>query len=437
MQKNAVNVSDQMLYDILGTELEDSDIIDRKIKEAYATIRARSGEKDAEAESRAVNNGKITDYEISRSNMLRRKNKNTVWRKVLITLGSMAAVLCVTFTFCVMNPVLAREIPILGSIFARVADVYQFGKPPEENTTELISEEGLVAADGGITISVTEEYTSNQAVYIGVKVENVQAFPEMVATIEDGQQFIKARTVEDYSFCPGQRRNRRYIEGKFVDEHTFLGIIRIDYNDIRNYMEESDMAENADIPESFTMKLEIMEIASTLKDVEVPEEFQISDEEYEQMTEEEQTAYLDSIPKAWYGIEYESWHQEGTWQFTVPITQTDESIQTIEVGQFDDSGIGVESIEISSMEMSVNIVVPENLSLYTAVFDADGREIEYHNSSNAGHALLIDGHDISTVSVCLCNLSEYVELEEEYGEALPMGEVEKIAQFKAVVSTGK
>ena len=98
-----------------------------------------------------------------------------------------------------------------------------------------------------------------------------------------------------------------------MDEHTFLGIIRIDYDEIRRYMEQSDTSKSdADILESFKVALRITEIASTLKDAELPEEYKVSDEEYEQMTEEEQTAYLDSIPKAWYGLEYQSWHQAGT-----------------------------------------------------------------------------------------------------------------------------
>ncbi|MDE6844803.1 MAG: DUF4179 domain-containing protein [Lachnospiraceae bacterium] len=418
MQKNAVNVLDKLYYDVLGTELEDSDIIDTKMKEAYEIIRKKNIVADTAAPVK----------------------KNTVWKKVFITLGSMAAVLCLTFIFCVMNPVMAREIPILGNIFMRIADVYQFGKLPEESTVELsseesaaglFSEEGLVYTDGGITISITEEYVSNQAVYIGVKVENVQVFPEMVATIEDGQQFIKARTLEDYSFAPGERRSRRYIEGRFVDEHTFLGAVRIDYDDIRRYMEESGI--DTDIPETFTIELEIVEIASTLKDPEIPKEFKISDEEYEQMTEEQQVEYLDSIPKAWYGIEYESWHQEGTWHLTIPISQTDENSRIIEVEQYESDGIGVESIELSSMEMSVTTVIPENISLYTAVFDADGKEIEYKNGSNAGSALLIEGHDISTVSVYMCDLSEYFELAEEHDKGISQEIVEGIAQFKVVV----
>lgn len=409
MQKKAVNISEQMLYDVLGAELSHSDAIDVKMQEAYRIVREKSYQK---------------------------RNK-AVWKRAFIALGSMAAVLCITVTFCVMNPVLASEIPILGSIFAKVADLYPFGRLPQENTVELPLSEGLVSASGGITISVMEEYASNQAVYIGVKVENQQAFPEMAAAVENGQQFIKARTVENYSFCPGERSSRRYIEGEFVDEYTFLGIIRIDYDEIRRYMEQSDISDpDADIPESFTMELKIAEIASTLKDAELPEEYRVSDEEYEQMTEEEQTAYLDRIPKAWYGLEYQSWHQAGTWEFTLPISQTDENARTITVNQYNDEGIGVESIEISSVELSVNAKIPKETSLCTVVFDADGRMIAYKNGSNAGSTRLIDGHDISTITVYICDISDYSELSDMCCDGELQEMIEKEAVFKTVVMKG-
>ena len=391
------------------------------MQEAYRIIRERN-----KAE-KSVGDEKVED-------VFPGKNKKAGWKKIWITLGSMAAVICVTFTFCVMSPVLASEIPILGSIFSKVADLYPFGKIPEENTVELALAEDFISTDGGITISVTEEYASNQACYIGMKVESEQAFPEMAATVDGGQQFIKARTVENYSFCPEERSNRRYIEGKFVDEHTFLGIIRIDYDEIRRYMEQSGTSKSdADILESFKVALRITEIASTLKDAELPEEYRISDEEYEQMTEEEQTAYLDSIPKAWYGFEYESWHQAGTWEFTLPISETDENVRTIVVNQYNDDGIGVDNIEISSMEMNVSTAIPEEASLFAVAFDANGRRIAYKNGSNEGSTLLIDGYEISTVTVYICDISKYRELSEKYSGRMLQEMIEKEAKFKTIV----
>ncbi len=478
MQNIFMNKSNQTLYKTLGAELQASAVIDVKVQEAYEMIRAKDRKKNRGTNSAGAVRANAKAVRIKKTGGKCQGHKHTVWRKVFITFGSMAAVLCITCIFCVMNPVMAREIPILGSIFEKIADVYSFGKIPEESTlklpaessTELAGEDGgnvlkeasgatgdggtsleespdladaagmvskndLVSADGGITISIIEEYASNQAAYIGVKVENEQAFPEMVAGIDSGQQFIKARTMEGYSFSQEPCRNRRYIEGKFVDEHTFLGIIRIDYDEISRAAVETEAQDKVvQIPETFTLDLEISEIASTLKDFEIPEKFDISDAEYEQMTEEEQMAHLNSIPRAWYGIEYQSWHQAGTWHFTLPVRMTDKDARTIPVNQYDHDGIGVESIEISSMEMKVNTVMPQDMCLYTVVFDADGRIIETSNSSNAGFARLIDGHDTSEVSVYLCDLSAYLDLEEsQHGTELTKEEVSHIARYQVTV----
>ena len=101
--------SDDDLRAVLGADLGDSDIIDTRIEEAYIMIR-NSG-------NRAGREG--------------RKRKN-MWRGLTIGLGSTAAVLALTFTFCVMNPVMAKEIPVLGGIFEKMADIFSFGKLPEE-----------------------------------------------------------------------------------------------------------------------------------------------------------------------------------------------------------------------------------------------------------------------------------------------------------------
>ena len=210
--------------------------------------------------------------------------------------------------------------------------------------------------------------------------------------------------------------------------------LAIDYDEIRRYMEQSGTSKSdADILESFKVALRITEIASTLKDAELSEEYRISDEEYEQMTEEEQTAYLDSIPKAWYGFEYESWHQAGTWEFTLPISETDENVRTIVVNQYNDDGIGVDNIEISSMEMNVSTAIPEEASLFAVAFDANGRRIAYKNGSNEGSTLLIDGYEISTVTVYICDISKYRELSEKYSGRMLQEMIEKEAKFKTIV----
>lgn len=118
--------------------------------------------------------------------------------------------------FCAANPVLAKELPLIGGVIGRVQELLGFGEIPEEeivaldptgqgkynagereeagdnNTgaTEIQSTETSVEAaepvqyqttDQGYTITLTDYYATNQAIFLGVKMESEEGFPEMSA----------------------------------------------------------------------------------------------------------------------------------------------------------------------------------------------------------------------------------------------------------------
>lgn len=376
------NISDEILYKILGTELTDSDMINSKVEEAYAVIRKQS-------------------LKIPQNKAFRRRTT-----RVLIGIGSAAAVLLLSFTFCIMNPVMASEIPILGSLFAKVADFFPFGRIPEENTAILYQGEAdspYRMADGDITVTLTEEYASNQAFYIGIRIENVQEFPEMAAYVESGTQWMDVRTKEAYSFRPEPIMTRRRIEGKFEDAHTFIGIMRIDYSEFL----EGEQSGYEALPDSFDMTLEIMQIIATLKNSTRPEGMK-SEEEIAKMSDEQLSEYWNSLPKEWVGFpnRYQHWYCDGKWMFEVAVAQTDETARRMEVHEINEAGLGLESIELSSVEMTLHMIENATESLITVAFDADGNQIGYGGSDEV---YVIAGHDISTLSVYMCRYEDWEE----------------------------
>lgn len=396
------NLSDEILYSVLGAELTESDMINSKIEEAYTIIRKQN-----------------------KSNKKRKKSK------VFIGIGSVAALMLLSFTFCVMNPVMASELPIVGSLFAKVADIFPFGRIPEENTAALYHGEensSYQVQDGDITVTLTEEYASNQGFYIGIRIENAKEFPEMAAYVESGVQWLDIRTKEAYSFRSEPIMTRRRIEGKFEDEHTFIGIMRIDYSEIsvdasryHQAIDEADAKGEAypelnnltrdewldyyAIPDSFDMALEITTIVGTLKNPTRPEGMK-SDEELEQMTDAGKAEYRNSLPREWVGFpnRYQHWYCDGTWSFEVPVIQRDEAARIIEVNEVNEAGLGIESIELSSVEMTLNTIEKTMEPMMEIVFDADGREISYGYNNGV---YIIAGHDISTVSVYICRWEDW------------------------------
>ncbi len=435
---------------ILGAELEENGRIEEGLQKAYDRLR--------------------------KENRKAGKKRKKRWKGLTIGLGSVAAALVLTVTFCAMNPVLAKEIPILGGIFEKVADVFSFGKLPEEDVTMLYAEDieenedesGETAQEespyqkqeGGLTITLTEEYATNQAVFVGIQIENEEAFPKL-AEYESGSLCMQLKTNECYSFRPDAVMGLRDIEGKLQDEHTFIGIMRVDYSEItaddskyRAALEEAEARgeelwltdENREeyidyyeVPESFTMTLEIQEVIGYLAEPEMPDGMK-SGEELEAMSEEEWKAYMESLPAEWnrFPNPYENWYQEGSWSYDVQITRKEGEVITVHETNAD--GVGIESIELSPVEMTMN-TLEKGADTFAVALDADGNKLE--SGSGDSYVLSISGHDISKIYIYICDYDEYMDelkgflysengSKERFREAL-----EERAVFKTVVETGK
>ena len=445
--------SEDDLRAVLGADLGESDIIDTRIEEAYIMIRNSGNRRGKE-----------------------NRKRKSLWRGIVIGGSSMAAALTLTFTLCAMNPVMAKEIPILGGIFEKVADIFSFGKLPEDETTQLYTVEGEDIAetgekkeelyqksDGGITVTLTEEYATNQAIFLGIRVENEQEFPEIVV-FADGTQQLRFETDERYSF----RRQGdelvggvRDVQGTFEDAHTFIGIMRIDYSEINidgskydealrqaeargedapmltdaNYYEYMELYE---VPETFTLNLEITRLIGYLANPTRPEYERKSAEELEAMSDEEWEAYMATMPEEWnsYPNKYEHWYQDGSWKFDLDIAQNKENTKIISVNETNEAGIGLESLEISPVEMTINTIAPPDRYVYGVVLDADGKVLECGSGNTT--ELAVSGHDISKVYVYVCDETEYLDSLKGYAVSENFQEIlEEKALFKKEIDTTK
>lgn len=406
--------------------------------------------------------------------------KNPFVRRLLVGMGSVAAVFVLMAAFCVTNPVLAKEIPIVGGIFNKMSELFSFGQIPEKETVILFQEENKTAnqtskggdameqstgntaayqkTSGNLTVTLTEQYATNQAVFIGINIKNTQEFAKM-AVFTDGTQTMSLETREQYSFRDDAIPAWRYAEGKFTDAHTFEGIIRIDYSEInvddRKYQEAvknadeegrpiiddstySQYMEEYEIPETFTMKLDITNVVGDL-DEPLPLEEEKSQEELERMNDEEWQAYMKTLPQEWYDYpnRYQNWWQEGDWSYELTITKKDSASRVIEVNKTNSAGIGIKSIELSAVEMTLNTI--EGGDTIAVALDADGNKIE--NGSSNVYELAIAGHDISKVYIYICDWDEYMDEIKGYGVSGNQHDksfqevLEERALFKTVVET--
>ncbi len=428
------DIFDQDLINILGRNLEESRMIDDKMEEAYARIRQMKGSRKKGG----------------------RKGKTRTLKRVMTGISTVAAAVVVAFTFCAVNPALAEKIPFIGDLFTRVQDVFPFGQVPQEEATSLYSGKSLENGGqdagnasgmeeespyrqkvGDLTITLTDIYASNQAIFIGVCVENEQEFPKMAKMErfgENGPQILQVETVESYSFRDDKKEGcLRTVEGKFEDSHTFIGIMRIDYSDInvdsRRYEEMVKEAEanneplpvvdaevydkwfdKYEIPETFGMNLQINTVVGYLAEPIKPEEMGTkSQEELEQMSDEEWEAYMKSLPAEWYAFpnSFENWFEEGSWEYALTVNQSDANVKTIAINEVNEEGIGMESIELSPVEMTLNPIEPADRMIFAVALDKNGEKIDF-GSSNADE-LAISGHDISTVYIYIFDYDEYMD----------------------------
>ncbi len=322
--------------------------------------------------------------------------------------GSIAAAIFIALCVCAANPSLAANIPVLGNIFARVQDVFRFGRLPENETTKLY-DDIYQAQSQGITITFTEYYASNQAVFVGVRIENDEEFPEFATMGDWNYQLIQVSTQEEYSFRDTGISYSRDIEGRLEDPYTFVGVMRIDYDSI------NAETGNYEMPEEFEMQMQILRLRGYSHSIEV--------EPGSKYTVIGGTKFMVT----------------GEWNCpAVKIQKSDKDIRTIQLDEVNEEGIGVEKIELSPVELTLHIVEPADRSLTGEVLDAKGKMLIGGGNSRSRNVYewTTSGRDISTVSVYICDHDEYMDkIWGETDDEKIQSMLEEIALFKTEVTT--
>lgn len=241
----------------LKKEVEIPESVKNKAKEAY----------------RMIKNNEITQE--------KKEKQPYRWMTVAAkTAGSAAAVLAVGFVVCAANPVMARELPVVGSIFAQLQDKVSFfgnfadkaetlvePETPAEDAKEggeTAEAEEPEAANGvytktadGLTIRFSEVYANSQVIYLTMEAKSEEPFPDtMMSETENGKNpVISMNYIRNYSFLEDLPEGYEYpealdsvdlanLEGEYLDENTYACILRIDLKndmvDTSQYMKKYD-----------------------------------------------------------------------------------------------------------------------------------------------------------------------------------------------------
>lgn len=365
--------------DILGGSLSDSDMIDEKMKEAYEIIRNR-----AKASAR----------------------KKKRLKGLIMGMSAVAAALVFSITVCVANPALAAKIPFIGHIFDTVEKEIGYKGDYSETseklvTLEEIKEDGTIDSpyvqkSSGITFTVSECNYESMAMYLAVSVESEEGFDEefmnysRYGTAEEPENteeyadysviYMKSTAAADLSengygkviFDPAYGTSAPYlIEGKFVDDHTFAGIIRVDL-----------------------VNMQVMDAAGEWKQIEnFPEEFP-----YE--------LHVTGI----YAKPGKGTHMEGNWDFVLNVNLDHENTAVKEVHETNEDGVGIGTVTKTAYELYAELLLPEGVNkadYIVAVCDADGKPLESQGS--IAEIYSVYQRDVSKVYIYVVDYYTYMD----------------------------
>ncbi|MBR1852602.1 MAG: DUF4179 domain-containing protein [Lachnospiraceae bacterium] len=375
----------------------------------------------------------------------KKHGRNNIWLWIGRAGAAAAAVFFTALVLYAADPALAANLPAIGHIFSALQDRFGFGQIPEEGTVILVPEEtnpapssetqseagthtapvnafdanasntqeanaandpasvsdkaGSIrvnpyqATDNGVTLSVEEYYASNQAIFLGIRMVTEEPLSQ---DLTDKMIFLSTET---YSFRADDPHSGSWdFEFERIDDHTFLGIMRIDYvtigKDLRKYTEAVKKAEET----GATAPVLSAETESQyVSYYEIPESFDL-DIAFKSLwiyhTGETAGTSRQSI--------------KGSWNISgIPIQQNAEGMQTISVNEVNEEGFGIYRIELSPLEMTIYPVEPIDHDTFTMVLDRDGQML--HSGGNNCYQLAVQGHDISEITIYICDYVEYMD----------------------------
>lgn len=387
-------------------------------------------------------------------------------KKFITTTTGIAAAVAVFSLFCVSNPALAAKIPLIGHIFERVESTVSYkgdfsstaqvlvtegtddtladteinetgaGKEKQDGVQEQAAEESkYVKTSNGLTVTVSEVYYSTKALYLAMSVKNEEEFP---------QDFMKTKNMDGYildydmlalngtasfSFSDIDVGPELYIEGQFIDNHTFAGIYRVPLDQFSYYPTDEEIAATGlDIHDYWKDDMSTDEAAAKVdeynlklkekfpdigKPIPIPDNFTYSlnvTSIFGELFETEEKSV--TFPEGDSGVVYENLVKkyEGNWDFQFDVALDTSRTRTIELNDTNENGLGISKIEKTPYEITAEMIIPSdklNYDYFLVMLDKDGDLMDYQGSTTDTYQLY--DRDTSTVHIYICDYIQYMD----------------------------
>ena len=284
------------------------------------------------------------------------------------------------------------------------------------------------------SLTLSEIYCNNQALYISLLIESQDKFPDTMLTMEK-QPNIGFSVTENYSFYTSDTTdyNIYYPEGEFINAYTYAGIMRIDLNSKKVNIS------NQIIPETFQLDLSIEQIVGTKANPDnFWDSFDLTKDEVESMSEEAFQAFMnENFTEEWsaYPNLHENYWFDGAWKYSIPIAIDESQTETVSIGTTNENGVGISSVTKTPFELTLTETYENaNASDYFAVaLDADGDILPYGTGGGSTNTFALQNRNISTIYIYICDYIEYMDELKGYYWSDDYEENKKVKTFKQLL----
>lgn len=253
------------------------------------------------------------------------RKRNTAIKRIAIA----AACISLVFTFVAINPALAAKLPIIGSMFKVIEENVESPADYSQYATSL----NEAVSDNGIKVTLSDILCDGEGLYVTYKVESKEPFKYELDGNEplDSDQLLENEAYHKVSFSDNElvMGGVSGLDGKFIDEHTFIGMKKY-------YTKFLDK----EIPDKFDFEVKITSIT---------------------------THVFDKNPR--------NQIFNGTWAFKVPVTVDKTISKNININYKADNGFSLDSIVITPVTVVINTTNSDNEDYEMKVIDDKNRRI--------------------------------------------------------------
>lgn len=314
------------------------------------------------------------------------RTKRHKGRYVMKFAAAAAAVMLIFSGICVINPVLAENIPLVGHVFEKLGKSFSFygdyrgyaipldenkdGGKNTENSSEIRGSEKSDTDnlynqnEHGVTLSLSEVYCHEKAVYISLVIHAENPIPE---TNTQGESTILYVMGSDLDFSYVDKKDEEFLwhelSGKMLDENTYAGVLRI------------DLPQNP--PEKF--KLDFM------------------------------------VQKIMGSVEGEEWSFDGQWKYSIDVTVDHTDVVTKKVNQARQCDIGEITVIKTPFDINLEYDHAKASDYMITVLDADGNPmLGAERGCDILDNLPVSYHDVSEITIYVFDYYEYMNVIKGY-----------------------